>query len=217
MKKIIVFGASGATGSAVVKQALEAGHKVTAVVRNPDGFASAGLTSTYHPNLIISQGDVMQPASFAGAMSGQDVVISALGSRSAKATTLYSTGIKNIIASMQENKVKRIICFSASALYTNPKMGLLVRLITTLILQRILKGPYADLRLMETTVQQSQLDYTIIRPPRLTNKPMKGKYRDAVNEHLGKAFVIARADLAHYMLNHMEDSLTFRSIVEIAY
>jgi putative NADH-flavin reductase len=212
MEKIIVFGASGATGSQFVQQALESGHEVTAIIRDPARFSRPD-----HPNLIIHKGDVMQPESFAGAMKDKDAVISALGNRSTKPTRLYSTGMKNIIAAMQVNNIQRIICLSAGALDTNPKMGLLIRLLTKLVLQRILREPYADMRFMEAEIRHTNLDYTIIRPPMLRHKPMKGKYRVAVNGHLARPFSIARADLAHYMLHHIADSGIFRSTVEISY
>jgi putative NADH-flavin reductase len=211
MKKIIVFGASGATGLQVVQHALEAGHRVTAIVRNPTAFL------LQHPKLFVVKGDVMVRETFSSAAHGQDIVISTLGSRGEKPVTVYSTGIKNIISTMQEHKIQRIVCLSAGALYTNARMGLFIRLVTKLVLQRILKEPYADMRLMETIIQGTNLDYTIIRPPRLTNKAMTRKYRSVVNDHLVRPFSIARADLAHYILNLMDDSRTFRSIAEISY
>jgi putative NADH-flavin reductase len=211
MKKLIVFGASGATGLQFVKQGLEAGYAITAIVRNPAALALE------HTELTVIRGDVMQKETFAAAMKGKDAVVSALGNRSTKPTTLYSTGMKNIMEAMQANGVKRIICISAGALDTNPKMGFFIRLLTKAVLQRILKEPYADMRLMEKEIRQTDLDYTIMRPPMLKDKPPKRKYRIAVNGHITRPFSIARADLAHYMVNHVDDSQTFKSIVEISY
>ncbi|HZE82982.1 MAG TPA: SDR family oxidoreductase [Puia sp.] len=211
MPKIIVFGASGATGLPFVRQALAAGHEVTAIVRNPATF---DLPS--HPHLFVCKGDVMQLESFTGFMKEKDVVISMLGSRDTKPTTLYSTGMRNIIASMRENNVRRIFSLSAGAIYINAKMGLFVRVVAS-VLQQILKNPFSDMRVMETEIQQSGLDYTIVRPPRLKNTPLRGKYRIAVNDHLARPSSIARADLAHYILNHIGDGRTFPSIVEVSY
>lgn len=159
----------------------------------------------------------MLPESFAATMKGKDAVISVLGNRSTKPTILYSKGIENIINEMQKNNVQRLLCVSAGALYTNSKMGLFIRLLTKVVLQRILKGIYADMRLMEKEIQQTNLDYTIVRPPMLKDKPSKGKYRVSINEHLTKPFSIARADLAHFMVNHIDDNKTFKSIVEVSY
>jgi uncharacterized protein YbjT (DUF2867 family) len=85
------------------------------------------------------------------------------------------------------------------------------------ILQRILREPYTDLRIMEQELQATELQYTIVRPPRLTNKPLRGEYRSAINNHLQSPSSIARADVAHFLVNQLSNSQTFKSIVEIAY
>jgi len=214
MKKIIIFGASGGTGMEVVKQALEAGYRLTAVVRDPSTFSYTGLHSS---SLKTIKGDVLDLSSFADAMAGQDAVISALGSRGIKPTRLYSKGISNILSAMSRHNITRIVCISAGALDINPKMGLFVRLLTRFVLQPILKEPYADLRLMEKEIQQAGSGYTIVRPPMLKDKKITGKYRVAVNDHIVRPFSIARADLAHFIVNHISDTETYRSIVEISY
>jgi putative NADH-flavin reductase len=211
MEKVIVFGASGGTGIEVVKQALEAGYRVTALVRSPERFTLA------HTNLVVKQGDVMLAHTIDDAIAGQDVVISAIGNRSTKPTVLYSEGIRNILAAAQQNNIRRMICISAGGLDVNPKAGFFVRLLTKYVLQRILKAPYADLRLMETSVRQSDTIYTIIRPSRLLDKPMTGKYRVGINADIESPFSIARADVAHFIVHHIDDAATFHSITAISY
>lgn len=212
MKKIIVFGATGGTGKEVVKQALEKGYEVTAVVRNPSRF------DLQHQHLKIIKGDVLQTLTFEKEIAGKEAVVSCLGASSnTKPTTLYSEGIKNIISAMNKAKVKRIVCISAGALYTNEEMGFFIRLLTKIVLQRILKNLYSDMRLMEAEIENSQLDWTIVRPPMLKNKPLTGKYRIAVNSHVRRPFSISRADLAQYMLSSIENSQTYKAKVEIAY
>ena len=76
---------------------------------------------------------------------------------------------------------------------------------------------YADLLRMEQTVKTSRLDWTIIRPPQLTNKPRTGKYRMAINQFLKNGLKISRADTADFMLTHLQSKETYRSTVEIAY
>lgn len=211
-KKILLFGATGGTGFEVAKQLAGAGFIVTAVVRNPDSFALR------HSNLKILKGDVLEPDSFDGEMKDSNAVISALGTGTdIKPTKVYSVGIKNIITEMQKNNLKRLICVSAAALYTNPQMGLFVSLLTKLVLQPILKNVYADMRLMEKEIQKSTLDFTIVRPAMLKNKPLTGKYRTAINTNLRKPFSISRADLAHFMIKSVDNEETYRSIVEISY
>ena len=211
MKKVIVFGAAGGTGIEIVQQALEKGYAVTALVRNP-----AKLTLV-RANLIIVQGDVTLPGSFDQAMVGQDAVVSAIGNRSTKPTTLYSNGLENILASMHRNNIRRLVCISAGGLDVNPEAGFFVRLLTRYVLQRILKEPYADLRKMEAIVQQSNTNYTIVRPARLLDKPATGKYRIGIRNNIKNPFSIARADVAHFIVNHLDDQATFTSTVSISY
>ena len=211
MKKIIVFGAAGGTGIEIVKQALEEGYVVTALVRSPEKFVLVD------PNLVVKQGDVTVAGTIADAIDGQDAVISAIGNRSTQPTTLYSDGIRNILEAMQQSNIKRLICISAGGLDVNPKASFFVRLLTKYVLQRILKEPYADLRVMETLVRQSKTDYTIMRPSRLLDKPVTGKYRTGINSNITKPFSIARADVAHFIVNHISDPATFKSITSISY
>jgi putative NADH-flavin reductase len=211
MKKLIVFGAAGGTGIEIVKQALDKGYQVTAVVRSPEKFT---LT---HNNLVVKQGDVTLARTIDETMAGQDAVISAIGNRSTQPTTLYSEGIKNILHAMQQNNIQRLICISAGGLDVNPKASFFVRLLTKYVLQRILKEPYADLRIMETLVHQSDTDYTIMRPSRLLDEPITGKYRIGINSNIAKPFSIARADVAHFIVNHISDNTTFKSTTAISY
>src|SRR5215472_13859474 len=107
---LIVFGANGGIGHHVVEQALDAGHTVTAVVRRPSSLA------VQHKNLIVFQGDVLQPVTLRESMAGQTAVISAIGTHARGPTTVYSEGIANIIQAMEEAHVRRLLCVSATAL-----------------------------------------------------------------------------------------------------
>lgn len=212
MKNIIVFGATGGSGRETVKQAIEKGYMVTAVARNP------GALQIRHPHLEIVKGDVLDPLTFEKKIFGKDAVISCLGfGTSLKPTTVYSTGIRNIISAMKKADVERLVCVSAGALETNKEMGFFIRSLAKWVLQNILKNPYADMRMMEKILETSSLDWTIVRPGRLTNKPITGKYRIGIHSHLRRPWSIARADLASFMLGSLENLETFKSKVEIAY
>ena len=76
---------------------------------------------------------------------------------------------------------------------------------------------YADMRLMEQIVEESKLNWTIVRPPMLKNKPFTGVYRTAIASHIKHPFSIARADLADFMLNILTDSKTFGAKAELSY
>lgn len=207
-----MFGATGGTGKQVVKQALEIGYHVTVIIRNPAAF------DIQHHELEIIKGDVLQLSTFENELTGKDAVISCLGSgTSTKPTRVYSAGIENIISAMNKAGIRRLMCISAGALYINKEMGFFIRTLTKLVLQKILKEPYADMRIMETKVEKTHLDWTILRPARLTNKLLTGKYRVAVNSHNKRPFSILRADLAEYMLNSIDTPQNFKAKVEIAY
>ena len=211
MKKIIVFGATGGTGKQVVEQALQAEHEVTVIVRNRDVF------NIQHKNLEIIKGDVFQPPTFSNAIKGKDVVISCLGVQHKKPTTVYSEGIGNIIQVMQKQKVNRLICLSAGAVVVTPKSSLFLKFITRNILQRLFKYMYADMLIMEGILHKTNLNWTVVRPPWLRDTKYTAKYRTTINEHLSNPSKISRADLAHYIINHLTDEKTFKALIEISY
>ena len=211
MKKIIVFGASGGTGMEVVQQALAAGHHVTAILRHPDKF------TIRHEQLRIIQGDVLKPQTFENLFFGADVVISCLGSRNREPTTVYSEGVTNILNEMQKVDVTRIICLSAGAVVVPPNATFIMKFVIKYILQRLFKYSYADMLKMETVLEHSDMNWTVIRPPRLLNGDKTGIYRTITNESLPDMSSLKRADLAHYIIHHLDDEKTFKNRVEISY
>lgn len=205
---VIVFGSTGGIGRESVRQALDAGHTVTAVARRPNAI------EINHPRLTVVKGDAMQPDTLTAPMQGQDAVISALGIAKEGPTTLYSQGVSNIITAMRAAGVRRILCISASGLDPGPWWQ---RVFAKPLLWRAFNGMYSDLVRMEALVQASGLDWTVVRPPRLSDKPRTGKYQVAVNAHLKSGFTLSRADTADYMVRHLDDRATYCGVVEIAY
>jgi len=206
--KLVVFGATGGIGSQAVKQGLDAGHEVTAVARHPSAI------TLQHERLDVIQADVLQPDTIQASIASKESVISALGVRNLAPTSLYSKGIMNIMLAMQASDVKRILCISASGLDPGPRWE---RLIAKPLLWFILRNMYTDLVRMETVVKMSGLDWTILRPPTLTKGPRTGHYQAVINQHLSRNFSISRADVADYMINHLNDRATYCSMVELAY
>ena len=168
--KLIVFGANGGTGEQVVDQALQAGHQVTAVVRRPAAF------TLQHPRLTVFQGDVLQPVDFGSAFQGADAIISCLGTHKWEPTTVYSQGITTIIQAMNAAGVTRLVCLSSVGIEVPPRSSWLIKLVTKYILQRLLKHLYKDMLRMEALLQKSSLNWTIIRPPQLTDAKRTGQY-----------------------------------------
>ncbi|MBT1684983.1 NAD(P)-dependent oxidoreductase [Dawidia soli] len=209
--RVVVFGANGGIGKPTVEQALYRGHPVVAIVRNPAVF------TLRHPALTIRKADVMAPETLNGILEKEDVVISAIGKNSTAETTLYSAGDKHILRAMTQAGTTRLFVISASGLEVNPTHNFLIRWATTSILQRILKHMYADLLRMEDIVKASAVNWTIMRPPQLTNGALTGKYRSSVGTFVPKGMKIARADVADFMLRSIHDETIFKDTVELAY
>jgi putative NADH-flavin reductase len=210
-KKIVVLGANGGIGKQTVELALQYGYTVTAILRNPDKL------QIKHKDLLLAKGDVMNPETLEKHFENADAIISAIGKTSFKATDLYSLGNKNILNSMNKVGATRIFFISASGLAVNPTHSAVVRFATKYILQKLLKNMYEDLERMEKLVKDSQIDWTIMRPPRLIDKQATGHYRFSINSIVKNGLTISRADLAHYMLNNIRNETIYRTTVEIAY
>lgn len=212
---ILVIGAAGGIGRQTVETALASGFHVTAVLRDPSRL------SLEHPHLEIVKGDILEPAAFQSYLSGKDAVISAIGVKGGlmhdKPTTLYSRGNFRLLEAMRREGTKRVFFISASAVEISPLLPFPARIAAKYVIQKLLRHMYSDLRAMEQLIRQSEVDWTIVRPPRLTNKPATGNYRWSVNAFLRNCLSISRADIAHFMLHHIHDESTYQGVVEIGY
>jgi putative NADH-flavin reductase len=191
---------------------LAAGHEVTAVARKPEAV------TTKHPKLHAVKGDVLDPASLGKVLEGADVVLSALGSHSGREPTdVYSRGMKNIHDAMNAAGVSRIVALSAVPVSKPEEKDFVDRYIAHPLLGLFFKGSYDDLRRMEADLRTtSDINWTVLRPPRLTDKPATGKYRMAVESPLKGAQDISRADLASAMLKVIDDQATFHKVAVVA-
>jgi putative NADH-flavin reductase len=207
--RLFVFGGSGGAGAQVLAQALDAGHRVTALARTPESIPS-------HARLTVLRGDVLEPEGWRGALAGHHAVLSCLGSPDRRPTTVYSQGIAGIVAALSDSGVRRLTCVTSASLGLSPVAPLGQRLLIGRVVRPLYRHMYADMAKMEDIVAASDLDWTIVRPPRLTNGRLTGTYRTAVNGHLPRTRSLSRADLAHYLLNHLDDPVSRRSTVEIS-
>lgn len=208
---IAVLGANGGIGKRVVLKALDEGHHVTAILR------TTAKLNIRHANLTVVQGDVNEPECLIKELKGLHSVISAIGKNSFKKTTLYSKGNGNVLWAMNEAGINRVFFISAAGLDINPTHSPLVKFVTRLILQPLLRNMYADLREMERVVKESGVDYTIVRPPRLTNNPETGKYRIEIDHPLANGKKISRADVAHFIVSNLVNESIYKATVEIGY
>jgi putative NADH-flavin reductase len=216
MKNILIIGAAGGIGRQSTELALAAGHHVTAILRDPRKLPLS------HPNLNLFKGDILHPETYEQHLPATDLVVSAIGVSgsglgSDKPTTLYSAGNAALIAAMKRTGAKRVFFISASAIEISPALPFYVRLAEKYIVQKLLKHMYADLREMEKLIKESDLSWTIVRPPRLTDKAVTGHYRTAVNSFLKNCLQISRGDVAHFMIHNSFNEATYKGIVEIGY
>ncbi len=206
--KLVVLGATGRTGVEIVRQAIERGHAVTVFVRSPDPLRA------FNGRVSVQQGDLLNSDALEQVIRGHDAVVSAFGPRTPVSKTdqnllqRFATALTN---AMLQAGVKRVVVESVAFLFKDsivPPAYLLGRLFFPAIV--------ADASAMERIFEESDLDWTMVRPPELTDKPYTGKYR--VREgHLPRfGFKISRADVADFMLNAAEDHVSKHKIVGIS-
>jgi uncharacterized protein YbjT (DUF2867 family) len=220
--KLTVFAATGGIGRHVLDQALAAGHDVTAVVRSSGSLPGQVRVVTI-PDLAVADPALLEPA-----VAGADAVLSGLGPRSRADAGVASRGTRAITRAMRATGVRRIVVVSAAPVGTvpspghpdpprhDPGDGFVTRHLVMPLLKGMLRDVYADLALMEDALRDSGLDWTVIRPPRLTDRPLTGTYRTAPGRNLRRGFLVARADVAHLMLRVLQQPETVGQAVGVA-
>jgi putative NADH-flavin reductase len=198
--KIIVFGATGGTGKLIVTQALAKGHTVSAFARNPDGLPQ-------DPHLRVIQGDIFDFGAVVDAIRGHRAVLSALGPRTRKKTDVLANAMPHILEGMRQEYVNRIIVLGAAGV--DPDYGKYQNALTTLgwwvVRKTALKHPFLDQAEQERLLTASDLDYTIVRAPRLMDGPFTGSYRVLPDALPPGALSVNRADVADFMLQQLTD------------
>ncbi|MBS1677618.1 MAG: NAD(P)H-binding protein [Actinobacteria bacterium] len=210
MARLTVFGATGPTGALVLSQALDAGHEVRAVVRRPEAITVSSN------RLEVFEADVLDELP-AAAVRGSVAVISALGSSDGRRpTTVYSRGIAAIAAAMDEVGVRRLVAITGAPVAPADERTWFERNVQHRVLHVFFGAMYDDMRVMENELRRGDLDWTVFRPPRLTNRSAKGTWRTAVDGPLSRARTISRADLAAAMLKAIDERALARHAVTIA-
>ena len=209
--RIVIFGAAGTTGRALVTQALAQGHQVTAFVRTPAKF------DVKHAGLKVVQGDVADAAAVERALSGQDAVLCALGAATPlrRDQTIVS-GVDNIVRVMERGGPRRLIYLSFLGVRGGrEQLSLIGRYIVAPL---ILRNVVTDHEAKENIITQSGLDWTIVRPPRLTNGPHTGAYRHGGDIKAASVIpMISRADVADFMLRQLDDRAYLRKALAVMY
>jgi len=220
-KKLTIVAATGRVGRQLLEQAVAAGHDVTAVARNPGKL-------TRQVRTVTADLAAANPAALEAAVAGADAVLSALGPHSNADAGIAAPGTRSIVAAMQATGVRRIVVVSAAPVSTvasagnphppkhDPGDGFFMRHLFSRIASTMFGKVYDDLALMEDILRDSGLDWTIVRPPRLTDKPPTGAYRTAVDRNLRGGFSVSRADVAQLMLRVLDQPETIHHVIGIA-
>ena len=209
--KVVVFGATGRTGRLLVEGALARGHDVTAFVRAPDKLGAL------RDRVRVVQGDVLDGGAVSDAVDGQEAALVALAAGSNKAAEqVTAQGTLNVVRSMQRYRVRRLIVLSAGGTQPGHDPNLpwfFERVVKPLFL----KGVLADLRRMEISVRQSELDWTLVRAAQLVDGPARGGCRAEPGYSLPGGTKIARVDVAAFMLDELERRDNIAHALAIAY
>lgn len=206
---ITIIGASAGVGLETVKRTLERGHKVTTLSRS-------AMTLPANPNLITLQGSATNKTDLTKAIIGADAVIVTLGTgKSMKPTTLYSDFAKSLVEVEQENSKK--IPFIILTGFGAGESGAYNTFIMKLAFRLLLKDVYADKTIMEEIISGSTMNWTIVRPGLLKNKPLTERYRAETSLYKGiNIGSISRADVADFMVKQAEHQTAFRQYVSLS-
>lgn len=179
--RILVIGAHHGLGAAVLRRARAAGHDAAPF-----------------------EGDLFEGEALARSVAGQEAVISTLGPRRDSPADLCARGAGRIIAAMRAAGVRRLISVSGAMVAEDVRLGLIYRLIRAQVPGAIL----ADMRRAEALVRDSGLDWTLVRPVRLTDAPGRGHWQADPGARVGGLARIAREDVAQAMLAALDDPAT---------
>ena len=206
--RIVVLGATGATGLEIVRVALQRGHSVTAFVRSPEKL------NGFRDRITVNQGDLLDSTQLERVIRGHDAVLSGFGPRIPIAKgeeDLLQRFARALRSAMMVAGVSRVIVESVAFLFKNsifPPVYLLGRLLFPAVV--------ADASAMEQVFAESPLEWTMVRPPELTNKPYTGKYRFAEGHLPSFGFKVSRADVADFIVRAVESRQTVGKVIGIS-
>jgi putative NADH-flavin reductase len=207
--KLLILGATGGTGKQIVAQALEAGHNVTALAR------PGATPGPADPRLRLIGGDLQNVTALAGAMRGQDAVISAIGrGYSFKSEHLIERTVPVILAAMQAAGVRRLLF--TSAVGVGPSFAD-APLMPRLFFRTLLRGIYADKLIGDQLIRSSDLDWTIVQPSQMTDGPLTRTYRSGQRLTMSGMPRISRADVAHFLLQVAGEPAAIRKTLLVSY
>lgn len=198
MVTIALFGATGRTGRRVLQAALDSGHSVRALARDPAGVPVPSGRVT------VIGGDVLDSAAVDRTVAGADVVLSVFGHVKGSPPTVQSDGTRNIVAAMHRHGVSRIVSLSGGGLPAEQDLPKLPDRIIRFLLKRLSGDVLADAESHLEVLKKSGLEWTVVRGPRLTEDPGTGSYRVGW-VGVNASTKISRDDLADFLLTQVTD------------
>ena len=201
--KVVIFGASGFSGQAILKEALSQNHRISILVRNKSSI------SIHNKNLTIIEGSVMDRKVVSELMENQDAVIQCLGvggKGNGKPTTFISDATKIIVEEMEKHHVKRFIAMSNVG--AGNSIAFQPWFFTKFILpyfMKWLKVIIDDKNRMEPIIMNSQLEWTIVRCPNIVDKTAKGTYYPTLDGK-GLKLSITLGDMAKFIVQLLTDA-----------
>ncbi|GAB3048788.1 NAD(P)H-binding protein [Spirosoma knui] len=195
---VTIFGATGATGKIAIKKALEKGYRVTAYVRNRSKM------DIVHQRLRVIEGDLSNERAIEQALEKADAVLSFLGPKGKVTDNTLSDGVGHIVRLMEKQQVKRLVALGTRNIEVKEdgpdfRFWLMVNL-----LKLVARGTYQEVINMGLHIQQSTLDWTIVRIPWLTNKPATRKLNVGYFGE-NQSLTLSREDMAHFFIDQISD------------
>jgi putative NADH-flavin reductase len=202
--RLFVLRASGGIGRQIIDQALTRGDQVTGFVRSPEKLGAP------REGLAIRRGDPRDAAGLAQALPGHDAVLSMLGPPGPGPTTIMRESARSTVAAMQAVGMRRLLVVSAAVLFDGA--GIIVGLLRRTLLRNVAE----DSAEMEHIVMASGMDWTIARPPRLTNGPLTRRYKVEDGRMPHGTWIVSRADVADFLLGELHQGKYTHKIVGMA-
>lgn len=193
--KLALFGATGGVGRQILQQALQAGHSVRALARDPSRL------SVQHNELTTVSGDVLDAGRVAQTLAGVDAAIISLGNTANNPDWIVSDGTRVIVDAMKQAGVRRLLVITSLGVGDSKDQ---VPFAFKMLARTVIRKPMEDKERQEQIVRASGLDWTIIRPGGLTNGPPTGAYRAGLDPTIS-AGQVARADVAEFTLKQLDD------------
>lgn len=197
---LVVLGATGQTGRALVELALAQGHSVTAFVRDPAGLGE--LLQPRSPQLSVIQGDASNYSSVRNAILGDEVVLSALGARTLDPNPLYVKAAHNVVWAAQAAGVKRLVyCLSVGVFFNEAEPRF--------------EHVIAQHKQIVGLLRLSRLEWVGVCPPTILDEPSKGGFQAKLGGATGH-WSISRYDLAAAMLAQIGEDAAVRQLVGVS-